>query len=191
MWKPLEGPRVWLCWFYSELSAGPWAAPTLAQRFYLPWIQSRPKSKGGLFLKPRPDIGTQRALCFGAEAFKDLFSLNILLQEREAPNQTFLKLEFQVALKEQFVWFPSHPVSAQWGLGHLSLGFDGGSPPFQAHCPASLGGCSVPDPARGPLVTTRPRGRRCTSISGRGGHCLSILSWIPTVGHTLFFEPSL
>lgn len=90
-------------------------------------LYSRPKSKGGLFLKQRPEVGTQRALCFGVEAFKGLFSLKILLQEREAPSQTFPKREFQVALKEDFVWFLSHPDSARWGLGHSSLGVGGGS----------------------------------------------------------------
>lgn len=120
-WKPLEGLKVGLCPAHSEPSAGTWAVPILAKSFYLPWTQSRPKSKAGLFLKWRPEVDTQRALCFGVEALKDLFSLNILLQERETQNQTFLKHEFQVALKEQFVWFPSHPVSAQWGPRRLPL----------------------------------------------------------------------
>lgn len=87
---------------HSDATAETWAARILAKRLYLPWTQFRPKSKGGLFLMQRPEVGTQRALCFGAEAFKDLFSLNILLQEREAKNQTLLRHKFHVALKEQF-----------------------------------------------------------------------------------------
>lgn len=158
-----------------EPSAGTWAASALIQELHLPWIQSRPKSKGGLFLKRRPG-GTQSALSFGVEAFKGLFCLNILLQEREAPNQTFLKHEFQVALKEQFVWFPSHPVPAQWGLGHWALGFGGGSTPFrltvQTHQEVSQhqlqpeGLWSQPGPQRA------PRGQR-TPISEREGAGLS------------------
>lgn len=89
-WKPLEGLKVWLWLAPSDPPAGMGASPVPTKRFNLPWTQSRPKSKGGFFLKQRPEIGTQRALCFGVEAFKDLFSLNILLQEREARNQTFL-----------------------------------------------------------------------------------------------------
>lgn len=102
-WKPLEGLMVWLGQAHSEPAAETWAAPILAERLTLPWTQFRPKSKGGLFLKQRPEVGTQRALCFGVEAFKDLFSLNILLQEREAKNQTLLRHKFQVTLKAQFV----------------------------------------------------------------------------------------
>lgn len=128
-WKPLGGLKVWSCPAHCEPSAGTWAVPILAKSFYLPWTQSRPKSKGGLFLKRRPEVDTQRALCFRVEALKDLFSLNILLQEREAKNQTFLKHEFQVALKEQFVWFPSHPISAQRGPRRLPLRCGEGSTP--------------------------------------------------------------
>lgn len=90
-------------------------------------------------MKQRPDVGTQRALCFAVEAFKDLFSFKILLQEREAPDQTFLKHGFKGAICS----FPSHPVSAHWGLGQLSLGFRGGSTPLQAPHEIS----SAPDPA--------------------------------------------
>ena len=186
----MEGRKVWL----FESLAGTCAAPALVQGLHLPWIQSRPKSKGGLFLKRRPEVGTQRALSFGVEAFKDLFCLNTLLQEREAPNQTFLKHEFQVALKEQFVWFPSHPVSAQWGLGHWALGLGGGSTPFQAHRPVSPGApqhqlqpeglWSQPGPQgapRGVAYTRLREGRRRPSVCS----CLS------PAGRTLILELSL
>lgn len=129
-----------MCPAHSGPSVGTWAAPILAKSFYLPWTQSRQKSKGGLFLKQRPEVGTQRALCFGVEALKDVFSLNILLQEREAENQTFLKHEFQVALKEEFVWFPSHPVSALWGLGTCPWGLVEAPHPSRLTHPASPGG---------------------------------------------------
>lgn len=146
-----------------------------------------------MFLKRRPG-GTQSALSFGVEAFKGLFCLNILLQEREAPNQTFLKHEFQVALKEQFVWFPSHPVPAQWGLGHWALGFGGGSTPFQAHCPVSPGGSSAPAPARGPLVTAMPPACSPGAVHTHlreGRRRPSVFSCLSSAGHTLIFELSL
>lgn len=133
-WTPLKGLQVWLCPAHSEPSAGTWAAPILANSFCRPWTQSRPKSKGGLFLKQRPEGATQKALCFGVAALKGLLSLNILLQER-SPNPDIPETRVPGGFKGAICLVSVPPRFCPVSLRHLSLGSEEGP-----HPPSLTGG---------------------------------------------------